>query len=186
MGKVSRWEVQASPGSGDGEEGRGWSPWGVGRGRSLPTPIVPRPNWWRPPEPGSSGHTWAPGALPLRWHTAGRAASAGTRGRGHRGCRWGCCGPVRGCGGAALGPGLRAPRLPWQRRGVSTSQGERGACPPALERGPPSPVLVAFPAPSSGAFFLGPGVQTLRKPLLFLLLTAGALSCPPGPAVSAP
>lgn len=37
-----------------------------------------------------------------------------------------------------------APRLPWQCRGVSTSHGERGACPPALERGPPSLSLWPF------------------------------------------
>lgn len=111
----------------------------------------------------------------------------GLGGWGHRGCRWGCRGPEpRAVGVPRLGPG-------WGLLGflgsaeVSALRIENGgACPPALERDPPSLVLVAFPAPSSGAFFLGPGVQTPRKPLLFLLLTAGALSCPPGPAVSAP
>lgn len=41
---------------------------------------------------------------------------------------------------------------------------------PSSGKGPAFPTPVAFPAPSSGAFLLGPGVQILRKPLLSLLL----------------
>lgn len=41
---------------------------------------------------------------------------------------------------------------------------------PSSGKGPAFPILVAFPAPSSGAFLLGHGVQILRKPLLSLLL----------------
>lgn len=41
---------------------------------------------------------------------------------------------------------------------------------PSSGRGPAFPILVAIPAPSSGAFLLRLGVQILRKPLLSLLL----------------
>ena len=41
---------------------------------------------------------------------------------------------------------------------------------PSSGKEPAFPLLVAFSAPSSGAFFLEPGVQSLRKPLLVSLL----------------
>lgn len=41
--------------------------------------------------------------------------------------------------------------------------------------GSPFPILVAFPAPSSGAFSSRPGIQILRKPLLYLLLQCAPL-----------
>lgn len=129
-----------------------------GRRRHLPTSILPRPNWRR--EYTSKAAQVTPGPqeqhthLVLHWHVRGRGASTQTRGAGPprllRGLLW-------GSGGAALGPGSGVLRflgsvdvsaLASRTLGLSCSSG----------KAPTFPTLVAFPAPSSGAFFLGRNV----------------------------
>lgn len=84
-----------------------------------------------------------------------------------RGSLWACAGGQRGCRAWSQAPVSSASLAAWmcwhfasRSLGLSPSSGER----------PTFPMLGAFSAPSSGAFFLGPGVQGLRKPLLVLLL----------------
>lgn len=63
---------------------------------------------------------------------------------------------------------------------------------PSSGQGPAFPILVAIPAPSSGAFLLWLDVQILRKPLLSLLLPVllspallALLSAPPSARMAA-
>lgn len=84
-----------------------------------------------------------------------------------RGLLWACAEGQWGCHAWSRAPVSSASlalrmclHFASRRLGLSPSSGKE----------PAFPKLVAFPAPSSGAFFLGPGVQILRKPLLFLLL----------------
>ena len=117
----------------------------------------------------------------LHCHWRGKDASAHTRGVGSLrllvGWLGACAQRSGGCRARTQVPVSSASLATWvcwchfasRTPGLSPGSG----------KGPASPIPVAFPAPSPGAFFLGPGVQTLRKPLLFLLLNCQCSSLLP-------